>query len=455
MKLFVKIFLTLVCVWSFATMGYTQVKVIDHKGSFKLVDSSKWTLSGVNIFNKNTGNVGIGTNNPQTKFHINGSIRFQGLGTNTSDNSILTTDASGNVTTRTLANLLSGNAITSLNGLTGSLQTLIIGSSGTDFNISSSGAAHTFNIPTASAANRGLLTSSDWIIFNNKENAITTGTTSQYWRGDKTWQTLNTTAVPEGTDLYFTNSRARSAISLTTSGSSGAASYNNGSGVLNIPIYNTVDSTTASNGINLSGKDIRLGGNLTQSTTITNNGQNLTFATGGSSFNITGLPAGTTTDSLITVNNGLLRKIPNTYNPAVLDIYDAAGSQTLSTTFADLTFGTSNIADAGYTVGGSGSQVTIANTGTYRITYRATVNVTNNTSSGGEFQLTRNGTKVNGTLGYTYQHNSNRVHGTVTVVKLLTITANDIIRVQGRRYSSAGNLTLTADGSSLVIERIK
>ena len=124
MELFVKIFLTLVCVWSFATTGYTQVKVIDHKGSFKLVDSSKWTLSGVNIFNKNSGNVGIGTNNPQTKLHTNGTIRFQGLGTNTSDNSILTTDASGNVTTRTLSNLLSGNAVTSLNGLEGSCQTV-------------------------------------------------------------------------------------------------------------------------------------------------------------------------------------------------------------------------------------------------------------------------------------------------------------------------------------------
>ena len=40
-----------------------------------------------------------------------------------------------------------------------------------------------------------------------KEPSITAGTTSQYWRGDKTWQTLNTTAVPEGTNLYFTKPR--------------------------------------------------------------------------------------------------------------------------------------------------------------------------------------------------------------------------------------------------------
>lgn len=45
---------------------------------------------------------------------------------------------------------------------------------------------------------------------NNKENTITAGTTAQYWRGDKTWQTLNTDAVPESgtpTNKYYTNSR--------------------------------------------------------------------------------------------------------------------------------------------------------------------------------------------------------------------------------------------------------
>ena len=37
---------------------------------------------------------------------------------------------------------------------------------------------------------------------------ITAGTTLQYYRGDKTFQTLNTTVVPEGTNLYATNARS-------------------------------------------------------------------------------------------------------------------------------------------------------------------------------------------------------------------------------------------------------
>jgi len=47
-----------------------------------------------------------------------------------------------------------------------------------------------------------------------------------------------TTQVTEGTNLYFTDTRARAAISLTTTGTSGAATYV--SGVINIPQYQGV-----------------------------------------------------------------------------------------------------------------------------------------------------------------------------------------------------------------------
>lgn len=63
----------------------------------------------------------------------------------------------------------------------------------------SSGAAtlvgNTLNIPTYTLSGLG------------GEPAITVGTTSQYWRGDKSFQTLNTTAVAEGTNLYYTDAR--------------------------------------------------------------------------------------------------------------------------------------------------------------------------------------------------------------------------------------------------------
>lgn len=240
MNLYIKYVGAMICVWFTFLVGHAQITVIDNKGTLKAVDTSKWSVNNGFLYIKNNWNVGIGVNNPQAKFHTSGTVRFADLGTSNSNSSLLTTDASGNVTVRSFASLLSGNAITSLNGLTGTSQTFSLGTTGTDFNVSSSGTIHTFNLPTASASNRGALSPSDWTLFNNKQNNITAGTNSQYWRGDKTWQTLNTTAVTEGSNLYFTNTRARNAISLTTSGT-GAATYNSSTGVLNIP------TTSASN----------------------------------------------------------------------------------------------------------------------------------------------------------------------------------------------------------------
>jgi hypothetical protein len=67
------------------------------------------------------------------------------------------------------------SGVTSLNGLTANTQYLAVGTSGTDFNISSVTDTHTFNLPTASATNRGALSSADWTTFNNKQDVITLG----------------------------------------------------------------------------------------------------------------------------------------------------------------------------------------------------------------------------------------------------------------------------------------
>jgi len=64
--------------------------------------------------------------------------------------------------------IMAGTGITAINSLTGAAQTLIAGTSGTDFVVSSAGTTHTFNLPTASASNRGALSSADWSTFNGK-----------------------------------------------------------------------------------------------------------------------------------------------------------------------------------------------------------------------------------------------------------------------------------------------
>lgn len=54
-----------------------------------------------------------------------------------------------------------------------------------------------------------------------KEGSITAGTTAQYFRGDKTFVTLNTTIVPEGTNLYYTDVRADARITAQKGAASG------------------------------------------------------------------------------------------------------------------------------------------------------------------------------------------------------------------------------------------
>lgn len=69
----------------------------------------------------------------------------------------------------------SGGGITSINTDTTAAQTLTVGTTGTDFAIVDNGTGdHKFNLPTASASNRGALSSTDWSTFNGKGNGTVT-----------------------------------------------------------------------------------------------------------------------------------------------------------------------------------------------------------------------------------------------------------------------------------------
>ncbi len=64
-----------------------------------------------------------------------------------------------------------GGTVGSINSLTGALS-IVTGTSGTDFNINSASTTVTLNIPTSSSSNRGLLSSTDFTTFNNKQNNL-------------------------------------------------------------------------------------------------------------------------------------------------------------------------------------------------------------------------------------------------------------------------------------------
>jgi hypothetical protein len=114
--------------------------------------------------------------------------------------------------------------LNALNGLTAQVQYFATGTSGTDFAISSSTDTHTFNLPTASATNRGALSSADWSTFSGKVGG--SGATGQvaYWNG--------TNSQTGSTNLLWDNAAGR--LNINTSGSFGNRTMNVRSTGLNI-----------------------------------------------------------------------------------------------------------------------------------------------------------------------------------------------------------------------------
>lgn len=111
------------------------------------------------------GYIGIGTETPTEKLDVAGKTRTTTFQMTTAPTAgyVMTSDASGN------GSWAAGNAGTVTN-----VSALTLGTTGTD--LSSSVATGTttpvitLNVPTASAANRGALSSADWTTFNNKAN---------------------------------------------------------------------------------------------------------------------------------------------------------------------------------------------------------------------------------------------------------------------------------------------
>jgi len=204
------------------------------------------------------------------------------------------------------------------------------------------------NVDNTSDLNKPISTATQTAL-NGKEPTLTAGTSNQYYRGDKTFQSLITTAVAEGTNLYFTNARSRSSISLTTTGTSGAATYDNITGILNVPAYlgGVTSFNTRTGAITLTSGDVTTALGFTPVTdarTITINGttydltanRSWTIASGVTSFNTrTGAitpTAGDYTTALVTESTNLYYTNTRSRNAISLTTTGTSGSATYDNT---------------------------------------------------------------------------------------------------------------------------
>ena len=182
------------------------------------------------------------------------------------------------------------------NGLSISTQALSLAAatSGSAGAMSSSDKTKLDGIASGATANTGTVTSVALTVpaaFSISGSPITTsgtlaiaatGLSSQYITGAGALATLNTANVPENTNLYFTTARARTSISLTTTGTTGAATYDNATGILNIPSYigGVTSFNTRTGAIVLSSADV------TTALTYTPVPSNRTLTINGTSYDL-------------------------------------------------------------------------------------------------------------------------------------------------------------------------
>lgn len=238
---------------------------------------SKWTNSttlGDSVIIDNGTNVGIGDATPASLFTVgngddfqinttgaitsasgitsSGTITFSGL--SGSGDRCVHVNASG-VMTATASDCGTGSGgITSLNGLTGATQVFATGTSGTNFNIDSTGTTHTFNLPIASSTNTGKLSSGDWTTFSSKVDPT---------------RTISTTApLSGGGDLSANRTITTSMSTNKLIGRSTA-----GTGVM--------EEITVGSGLTLSGGTLTATGGVTPASLTRTNDTNVTVTLGG------------------------------------------------------------------------------------------------------------------------------------------------------------------------------
>ncbi|WP_294303509.1 hypothetical protein [uncultured Chryseobacterium sp.] len=296
-----------------------------------------------------------------------------------------------------------------------------------------------FSIFQAGSSGNGYLSSADWNIFNNKQNALifSTGFTN----------TANTITLNPATASTIGGIKVGNGLNVASDGTisvpSNVSSFSTGTTGL-------TPSTLTSGAVTLAGT-LKPSNGGTGNITVPAVG---TLLQGDGTIYQTLLPG--TAGQVLTsggAGNALSWSTPFTSNTA--EIYDAAGTQTFATAagFTTMLITSAGVVDSGYTAG-SGT-ITVTNTGKYKVTYRISASVTTNSQATGEYKLQVNGNDVAGTSGFTFHRNNADPRGSVTVIKILNLNANDILRVQGKVWNTTNrSLQLVANGSSLIVEKM-
>jgi hypothetical protein len=233
----------------------------------------------------NAQNVGVGTTAPSHKLHIKGQVRIDTLVSGLATDSIMVSDPVTGLLKRVSASRIlmgnttntltaSSNAITNTTNGVAAILTPSAGTLTTKFlGFDASGNLVTDTAITTIPATTNTLSSAANTITSTVNGIVATA------------PAVNTVA-----NSFNTSTRA---LTTTVNGVTGTA----------VTIPNSIDSITASNGLTLNGKDVRLGGTLSSATTIT--------ASSTNTLALAGLQSGVATDSILVLNpsNNVIRMV--------------------------------------------------------------------------------------------------------------------------------------------------
>jgi uncharacterized protein YaiE (UPF0345 family) len=263
--------------------------------------------------------------------------------------------------------------------------------------------------------------------------------------------------VPEGlTNLYFTNARARGAVSLTTTGSSGAATYDSGTGVFNIPNYGSaltgyVPYSGATTNLDLGGNSL-LASTAIFSTGSTNPVITLNNTTGDTSANFT-----------INQGVGFSLNVYNTLSTKAIDLKVGGSSALVVTNGFDVLVGYTSGSGYKLDVNGSGRFIAGASADGVLVTNTGGrgFRVNNNTSGYGliinnetastaiPFVIQKNGANR---IAF-YEDGSGSFSGTVSapIVNISNTTANNALYVTQTNPGYNAVVITNTGGSALYV----
>lgn len=305
------------------------------------------------------------------------------------------------------------SGIVSLNGLTASIQTFTAGTAGTDFAIVSSDFNHTFNLPLASAANTGKLSSTDWSTFNNKVTSLSAGTGISI--GGTTTVPIVTNTAPDQTVILSAGT------GINVSGTYPSFTVTNSA-------PDQVVALTPGTGIGITGTYP----NFTITNSSPSSGGTVTSVSGaGTAFGLT-LTGTVTTSGSLTLGGTLAVPIANitaTGTPSATTFLRGDGS------WATPAGGGGGTATIGATIDGSGGTITIGQRGYVQIPYACTINswrIIANTSGSIVIDITKAAAPTIPTLSITGSAlptlSSQQTNASSTLTGWTTsVAANDII----------------------------